>query len=339
MLLQANNGEEGGFVSHVLDDNPLVGYVSQLVGTSHDIAEKLILSVIVMVMIPLISALILRLIRRGAKESTTVYRARVALRWFSGTAVLLALVATWFGSLANLGTYISIVSAGLVIALQDSIANMAGFVFIMWRRPFRVQDRIEIDGLRGDVIDIRLFQFTIVEVGNWVDADQSTGRIVHIPNRKVFTDPLANYTAGFEYIWNEVPVVVTFESNWRRAKQLLTGIANEHCEQFTPEAERQIRSAAQRYMIIAGKLTPIVYTRVVDIGVELTLRYLTHVRRRRGTTQMLWEAILDEFARHPDIDYAYPTTRFYDNRTEGKPGAGGMASELGAGNGEQVSEE
>ncbi|MEZ5339825.1 MAG: mechanosensitive ion channel [bacterium] len=336
MLLQGNPaGDDGGFASHVLDHNPLVGYVAELAGVSVATAEKLLLSLFLLIIVPLLNSLILRVVRSSVKDSTSVYRARVALRYFSGISVLILLVAIWFGSIADLGTYISIISAGLVIALQDSVANMAGFVFVMWRRPFSVQDRIEIDGLRGDVIDIRLFQFTIVEVGNWVDADQSTGRIVHIPNRKVFTEALANYTAGFEYIWNEIPVVVTFESNWRLAKELLTGIAQRHCEQFSPEAESQIRSTAQRYMIIAGKLTPIVYTRVVDIGVELTLRYLTHARRRRGTSQELWEAILDEFAQHPDIDYAYPTTRFYDNRREGKPEAGGTHRDPGPGTGDQ----
>ena len=329
MLLQGNNA--GSLISRVLDGNPVVDYVAQLTGTPHATAEKLVLSLLVLVLTPCISALILRVICRGAKESTTVYRARVALRYFSGFTATVLLMAIWFGDLSHLGTYISIVSAGLVIALQDSIANMAGFIFIMWRRPFTVQDRIEIDGLRGDVIDIRLFQFTIVEVGNWVAADQSTGRIVHIPNRKVFTDALANYTVGFEYIWHEIPVVVTFESDWRKTKQLLTEIANRQCEMFNPEAEKQLRSAAQRYMIIAGKLTPIVYTRVVDIGVELTLRYLTHARSRRGTAQDLWENILDEFAQHPDVDFAYPTTRLYNNRLEGKPEAGGPA-EQGSGN-------
>ena len=80
----------------------------------------------------------------------------------------------------------------------------------------------------GDVIDIRLFQFSINEIGNWVDADQSTGRIIHIPNGIVFTEPQANYTAGFQYIWNEIPVLVTFESDWKKAKQILTDIVNHH---------------------------------------------------------------------------------------------------------------
>jgi small-conductance mechanosensitive channel len=171
------------------------------------------------------------------------------------------------------------------------------------------------------VVDLRIFQFTVVEIKNWVDADQSTGRIVHIPNRKVMIEPVANFTTGFEYIWDEVAVLVTFESDWRAAKQILWEIAQKHCEHFSPLAEEQLRRTAQRYLIIAGKLTPIVYTTVRDSGVLLTLRYLTKARQRRGNAQSIWEAILDAFAERDNIDFAYPTTRFYDNRAEGKPNA------------------
>jgi small-conductance mechanosensitive channel len=134
-------------------------------------------------------------------------------------------------------------------------------------------------------------------------------------------EDIANYTTGFEHIWDEVAVLVTFESDWRQAKEILHGIAGRLCEHFSPQAEKQIRQAAQRYLIIAGKLTPIVYTTVRDSGVLLTLRYLTKARQRRGNEQAIWEAILDAFAAHDNIDFAYPTTRYYDNRAEGKPGA------------------
>lgn len=80
----------------------------------------------------------------------------------------------------------------------------------------------------GDVIDIRLFQFTILEIGNWVEADQSTGRLIHMPNAKVFQEPQANYSTGFEYIWHEIPVMVTFESNWKKTKTILQEIVTKH---------------------------------------------------------------------------------------------------------------
>jgi len=206
----------------------------------------------------------------------------------------------------------------IILAL---IRRRAGFIFIIARKPFKLGDRIELAGISGDVIDIRIFQFTVVEIGNWVDADQSTGRIVHIPNSKAMRENIANYTTGFEHIWDEVAVLVTFESDWRLAKKIMSGIATRLCEHFSPQAEKQIRQAAQRYLIIAGNLTPIVYTSVRDSGVLLTLRYLTKARQRRGNEQAIWEAILDAFAAHDNIDFAYPTTRYFDNRSEGKPGA------------------
>jgi len=307
-------------------DNPmdiaqLLKSLQEIVGQITDTQWKLIYSLLVLVLAPIVQWLILVVIRKRAKDPTLAYRSLVALRYIISALVMIILGVIWFSGFRYLATYVSIVGAGLVIALQDTVSNLAGFVFVVWRKPFVLGDRIEIEGIIGDIVDIRIFQFTVVEVRHWVDADQSTGRIVHIPNAKVLKEPVANYTTGFEYIWHEVPVLVTFESNWREAKRILQEIAATHCEHFTPEAERQIRRAAQRYMIVAGKLTPIVYTAVRDCGVLLTMRFLTRARERRGTDEGIWEAILDAFAQRSDIDFAYPTTRFYDNRSEGKPQA------------------
>ena len=156
--------------------------------------------------------------------------------------------------------------------------------------------------------------------GNWVDADQSTGRIIHIPNGIVFNKWQANYTAGFEYIWNEIPVLVTFESDWKKAKEILLEAVNKHAVHLSAEAEKQIKVAAKKFLIFYNKLTPIVYTSVKDCGVMLTIRFLCHVRRRRATDELIWEEVLEQFAKHDDIDFAYPTTRFYNNIGEGKEG-------------------
>jgi small-conductance mechanosensitive channel len=174
-----------------------------------------------------------------------------------------------------------------------------------------VGDRIEIDGVAGDVIDIRYFQFTLVEIGNWVDADQSTGRIIHVPNQKLFFEPVANFTRGFGYIWNEIVVTVTFESDWRRAKALLTEVVTEHTTSLSKEARERLKEAARRYLISYDKLTPIVYTKVGPSGVGLTMRYLCDPRQRRGTEMAVWEAVLDAFGEEPQIELAYPTQRFY----------------------------
>jgi small-conductance mechanosensitive channel len=215
-----------------------------------------------------------------------------------------------------------LLSAGIAIALKDPITDIAGWLFILWRKPFEVGDRIQIGTHAGDVIDIRIFQFTIIEVGNWVDADQSTGRIMHVPNSMVFREVLANYTARFNYIWHEIGILVTFESNWQSAKQILERILAEQAEHITPEASRRIKEATKKYMIFYKNLKPIVYTSVKDSGVMLTMRFLCNPRQRRMYTNKIWEEILMAFGKADDIDFAYPTQRFYNNIVEGKAKAG-----------------
>ncbi len=131
---------------------------------------------------------------------------------------------------------------------------------------------------------------------------------------------LANYSQGFQYIWNEIPVLVTFESDWRKAKQLLGEVAQRHGTSLSDSAATRLREAAKKFMIFYKKLTPTVYTTVKDSGVMLTIRYLCDPRKRRGSEQEIWEDILDSFAAHDNIDFAYPTQRFYSNNQEGKPG-------------------
>lgn len=202
-------------------------------------------------------------------------------------------------------------SAGLAIALKDPLTNIAGWLFITARKPFSVGDRVQIGDHAGDVIDIRLFQFTLLEIRNWVDADQSTGRIIHLPNGKVFLEAQANFSRGFQYIWNEVPVLITFESNWEKAKSILEKIVNEHAEHLSKSAEKKVKEATKKYLITYMHLTPIVYTSVRDSGVLLTMRYLCDPRKRRSSEHEIWEDTLTGFALNVDIDFAYPTQRFY----------------------------
>ena len=264
-----------------------------------------------------------RILEYRVKDVQRRYVINKTLSYILGFIFFIALVSIWFGGLTSWSAYLGLVSAGLAIALQDPLVNLAGWVFISVRKPFTVGDRIEISGLRGDVIDIRLFQFSLIEIGNWVDADQSTGRIIHVPNGWVFKHNLANYTAGFRFIWDEIAVMVTFESDWRRAKAILAEVATKHAAIKDEEALEQVRRASRKYMIFFQHLSPIVWTSVADSGVVLTMRYICEPRRRRSTATAIWEDILTAFAAERAVDFAYPSTRFYDNRLEGKSGAGG----------------
>ena len=272
---------------------------------------RLITSALIILALFILRFVIVRIVTRQTDDARTRYN------WRKGTTYVLFLLGflilgrTWLSGFASLTTYFGLLSAGLAIALRDPIVNLVAWAFIMWRRPFTVGDRIEVGTYRGDVIDLRIFQFTLMEIGNWVDADQSTGRVIRIPNGKIFTEMLANYSKGFRYIWHEIPVLITFESDWETAKKLLLVIAERHAAHLTEKAAQEVREASARLMIFYTTLTPIVYTSVRDSGVLLTVRYLCGPRERRGTEQAIWEDVLREFAAHDQIDLAYPTVRYY----------------------------
>lgn len=285
-----------------------------LPGLSPQTQMDLFMSLVVVLVIFFARRGVLAIVHRRIVDTALRYR------WAKTTAnvgfviAALALFQVWFTAISSLGTFFGLLSAGLAIALKDMVADLAGWLFIVWRRPFDVGDRIQIGPNAGDVVDRRLFQFTIMEIGNWVSADQSTGRLIHIPNAKLFTEPLANYIAGFPYLWNEIRVLVTFESDWRRAKEILSHLAAEYSVDVAREASAFDTRGEERFNIRRGKRTPIVYTSVEDSGVMLTLRYLCRPRARRGTAGELWEAILDAFEAEPRIALAYPTQRINMSR-------------------------
>ena len=281
--------------------------------------SKIFYTILAIVIFWLIKKLVMAVMLRD-RDVQVQYRIRKTVAYIIYPLAFLVIGRIWFAGFQAVSTYLGLLSAGLAIALQIPLVNLAGWAFILWRQPFKVGDRIQLGADRGDVIDQRIFMFSLMEIGNWVDSDQSTGRVIHIPNGKIFNEVLANYSQGFQYIWNEVPVLVTFESDWRKAKLLLSEIAQRHGTSLSGSAASKLREAAKKFMIFYSKLTPVVYTTVKDCGVMLTIRYLCEPRRRRGSEQEIWEDILDAFAAHGDIDFAYPTQRFYSNETEGKPG-------------------
>jgi len=282
--------------------------------TYSSIQVKFIATFVAILVFVLIRRFAIQLVHSQIKDTLSRYRWQKTITYIIFILAIFTVGRVWFKGIQSIATYLGLLSAGLAIALKDPITGITGWAFILWRSPFGVGDRIQIGKIAGDVIDINFFKFTILEIGEWIDGDSNTGRIIHVPNGRVFTDDLANYGKGFKYIWNEIKVLVTFESNWKKAKKILKTIANDHSEYVTTEAAREYEKATQLFMIQKPNFKPEVYTKVEDSGVNLTIRYLCNPRKRRFTAQIIWEEVLNEFDKHNDIGFAYPTIRYYDER-------------------------
>lgn len=277
---------------------------------------KLLYSLLILVVFWIIRYAVLKIVWRLTEDPKTRYTWKRTVSFTVGFLILVLIGAVWIDAISQFGAFLGLLTAGLAIALKDPLTNIAGWIFILTRKPFTLGDRIQIGEHKGDVIDIRLFQFTILEIGNWVNAEQSTGRIIHLPNGTIFSASQANYTAGFKYIWNEISVLVTFESQWELAKKILSKIIREHAESLSEDAQKKIIEASKKYMIFYRHLTPTVYTSVQESGILLTMRFMCDARKRRSTEHEIWEDILKEFARQKNIEFAYPTQRFFTRKEE-----------------------
>ncbi|MFC1693446.1 mechanosensitive ion channel family protein [Candidatus Latescibacterota bacterium] len=281
--------------------------------------QKLLLSLVIILVLWVIRFTVIRLLISRTEDIRSRYLWQKITKYTAFIIGILLISRVWLEAFHEITTFLGFLAAGLAIALKDIVTNVAGWFFLIWVRPLSVGDRIQIGGHSGDVIDVSLFHFTLLEIGNWVDSDQSTGRIITIPNGMIFTQTFANYSKGFQYIWNEIPVLVTFESNWEKAKDILFTIAQKRTENLSSEAKKGVKEASTRFMIFYSKLTPTVYTTVKESGVLLTIRYLCKPRNRRDSEQSIWEDILKAFSKCDDIELAYPTRRIYNNTLEGKP--------------------
>ena len=286
---------------------------------SSDTVEKLVWTILVVTAVVLTTGGLTPVLSANAKTLQQRHKVRRTIEWVRTAVILVALLVIWGARVENLGVFLGIVGAGLALSLQELLLSIAGWAYVMLKKPVDIGDRIEIQDMVGDVIDIGLLHTTLVEVGNWVKADQSTGRLLVVPNSSFLRHSVYNYTKGFPFVWNELTAVVTFESDWQRAKELILELSREEDHKIEAEVQRQMDAMQESYAIMKYRvLTSIVYTKIADNGIALTLRYLTPVRARRTTEHKLNEGILLAFSKEPEIDFAYPTTRFYQNQTEGK---------------------
>ena len=255
-----------------------------------------------LVIVGIVVRIIQRLIWRYVDEPEKRYAAGRMVRRIGGLIALLVVITVFTPGQKNLVAVLTVIGAGLAIAMREALLSFVGWLHLVVRNPYRQGDRIEINGLRGDVLDIRLLHTTVMELGAWVGADQSTGRIAHFPNAWLFQFAVMNYNRGFNFIWNELTMTVTRTSDWEAAREIMLSIAQESAGIVEQQAATEIRRMSRDYLIHYSILTPFVYVSLSREGILLTLRYLCEARKRRGTEHAFTISLLAAFATHGNIE-------------------------------------
>src|SRR6266581_2808549 len=160
-------------------------WLQRSIGLSAATATKLEATLLVLVALWLVQRITLAIVWRRTHDGRLRYRWQKATAYITTPIALLIVGRIWFAGFQSIATFLGLVSASIAIALKDILVNLAGWVFIIWRRPFALGDRIQIGQHAGDVIDVRLFQFTLNEIGNWEKAKQLLLEIVRRDSEEI----------------------------------------------------------------------------------------------------------------------------------------------------------
>ncbi len=220
-----------------------------------------------------------------------------------------AILILWARTLHNTGTFLGLVGGGVAIALKEPLLSIAGRLTILAGRIYTVGDRIQVEKLTGDVIDVGFFYTRMMELGNWIEGDQATGRIVQFSNSKIFgATPVFNYTKEFSYIWDEIMLPVTYASDIRQATEILTAAGNEYTSEFLQGAQQQLEHMRHYFLVPSMELKPQVYMTVNSNWVQLTMRYVVEPKRRRAASNFIWHRVFERLQGRDDITIASETS-------------------------------
>ena len=207
---------------------------------------------------------------------------------------LFIFILLWSKYLKSFITIISFISAAFTIALRDVIQNLFGGIYIKMLKPFNIEDRIEINNYKGDVVNINAMNFELLEVDNTDFTGQSTGVITHIPNSVIFSHPLRNYDKAFKYVWNEIEVNIPLDYDIEKVRKTLYKIIskNDVIDKVPEIVKKDIEDISTDYRIYYSEYTPIIYCKVMGDYVTYTLRYLVDPRKSRYVLSSIWKHIL-----------------------------------------------
>ncbi len=274
-----------------------MGSFFDLLIDSETVWGKLVTSAVVVVAAVLIALGVRFLLHWRMRDPMARYHSRKISGYIIVVLALIALGFVWRPFAGQLGLVVGLLGAGTAFALQEVIGAAAGWASIISGGVYGVGDRIEIGGVRGDVIDITLLRTKLMEIGSpvgsdsWVRGRQYTGRIVAVSNKKTFTEPVFNYSSTFEYIWEELTVPIPYDSDWKTAEGIL--LEEVQAVSRSEGAQEAMRSMLRRYPVPRVEVEPHVFVRITDNWVELAARFVVPVRMARSIKDGLSRRVIE----------------------------------------------
>lgn len=257
------------------------------------VVGKLIAAVLLVAVVFTIVRYSQRVLGRHVEDAQRRYRLRKLITFFGYVLAILLLSIVYSDKLSGLTVLLGVLGAGVAFALQEIVVSVAGWISLSVGRMYDVGDRVQLSGIKGDVIDIGVLRTTLMECGGWIAGDQYSGRIVRIGNSSIFKEPVFNYSSDFPFLWDEITVPIRFGSDYEAARasflQELKDLTGEHASRL----EGDWRKMTDKYLIENAQLQPMVTLKITDNWVEFVLRYVVDYKKRRSTKDRISSRILE----------------------------------------------
>ena len=279
----------------------------QLPDTYISVIFKLTFSLITVILTAVANRVAVAMLRVRVKDPAHLHTLHMLVRNTIVLAGCIIILLIWLGVGSNFTVAMGILGAGIAFASQEVIGSFAGYLNIVTGSMFRIGDRVRIGDVVGDVLDIGMLRTTVMEIGEWVKADQYTGRIVTVANRMVFAAPVFNYTQHWRYLWDEIMIPVTYTSDWKRAGEIMLEHGREYTADFQAQAQDELQALMKAYPLHETMVEPSLYIVMTDNWIEMTLRYTVDARERRKAKGELHLELLRHFELEMDVTVASAT--------------------------------
>ncbi|MDF1525242.1 MAG: mechanosensitive ion channel [bacterium] len=263
---------------------------------AHPKVQTLVWVAVVALVVMLLVKVLQHILVGRIKETETRYRMRKFVSFFAYLIIILYALSAFSDKLQGFAVALGVAGAGIAFALQEVIASVAGWVSLSFGHSLKTCDRVMVGGLRGDVIDVGVLRTTLMELGDWVNADQYNGRIVRVSNSLVFREPVFNYSSDFPFLWDEITVHIRHGSDLLEAGRILERVTQEVVGGYIPEASQYWGQMVNKYYIDKASVEPAVTMTANENWVTFAVRYVVDYKMRRSTKNLLFKSILKEIS-------------------------------------------
>ncbi len=254
------------------------------------------------------------LAKKTISDNQRYYMANKIINFSNFLLIMLVLLFSFLENVTYFVTVLGFASAGIAIAMKDLFMSALGWMVIVFGGSFHVGDRVKVfkDGHEyvGDIVDISFLRMTILEdvTLTTYTTNRRAGRIIFIPNNYIFTELLANYTHGkIKTVWDGVDVMITFDSNYKKAQHLIREIVKKYSKGYTEISRKQLNMLRSQYSLKNINVEPRIYTFMEAYGVKISCWYMTNSYATLTLRSNIYANILDALNEADDIKLAYPT--------------------------------